>query len=300
MQQVDVWHSDLNMSERVFSNFVKPLLQKSIGEFSVEPDPTPAVSPDEQLQFTRIFTGHVDAGSSATQTINIDNVAVANFALFDPTRSLTVTVRGATGNVIALDPVRNGVVVVQDPETLVYLGYGFNNPRPGPWQVTLLATNTTPPSGADYAISAQFRGGANLRAEANNLLPKTNETVQFSARLELGGQTLLIREAQARIRYPSGVLKTIALIASGSEWRSSWIAEAPGLYGVDVTVNGNAPDGTIVERGAFLSLEVQPMAEQFQPIQIALISAIAVVMVLIIALFVFLLRRSARAAKRTD
>jgi hypothetical protein len=136
LQQVDTWHIDLNVSEQVFTDFVKPLLQKTAGEFSVEPDPAPPALPGEDLQFTRVFTGHVNPGSSATQTINIDNVAVASFALFDPTRSVTVTVRGATGNVIVLDPTRNGLIIVKDPETLVYLGYGFNNPRPGPWQVT--------------------------------------------------------------------------------------------------------------------------------------------------------------------
>jgi len=51
-------------------------------------------------------------------TLNIDQVAVASFALYDPTRSLTVTVRGASGNVIALDAARNGLIEVDDPATL--------------------------------------------------------------------------------------------------------------------------------------------------------------------------------------
>ncbi|MBI5029580.1 MAG: hypothetical protein HZB51_03575 [Chloroflexi bacterium] len=297
IQQVEIWHTDLNASERVFGDFVKPLLQKSVGEFSAEPDPVPATPPEEQLQFTRVFTGHVDTGSSATHTINIDNVTVASFALFDSTRSLTVTVRGAAGNVIALDPTRNGLVVVKNPDTLVYLGYGFNNPRPGPWQVTLQTTDATPRNGADYAIAAQFKGGAILRTQATTLLPKTGEAVQFSARLDVGGQSLTIREAQARIRYPDGTLKDVALAADGAEWRSSWRAEAPGLYGVDLMVNGNAPDGTVIERGAFLSVEVQPTAQQFQPVQTVLITSLGIVALIISAIVILLFRRRARVTQ---
>ncbi len=180
---------------------------------------------------------------------------------------------------------------------LVYLGYGFNNPRPGPWQVTLQATNATPPSGTDYAISAQFKGGAILRAQASTLLPKTNEPVQFSARLELGGRALTIRDAQARIRYPDGAIKNIALTASGGDFRSSWLAKAPELYGVDIAVNGSAPDGTIVERGAFLSLEVQPSAEQFLPIQIASVAGIVAILGLFIVWIIFRIRGRMRRRK---
>ena len=286
LKQTDVWHSDLNTSERVFSEFVKPLLQKTVVEFPDEPDPAPRAPPTDDLQFTRVITGHVDAGSSATQTINIDNVAVASFALFDVTRSLTVTVRGASGNVIALDPTRNGLVVVQDPATLVYLGYGFANPRPGPWQTTLQATGSTPATGADYAITAHLQGGTVLKAQASTLFPKPNEPVELTARLELAGQALTIRDAQARVRYPNGELRTLALAATGGDWKADWQSASPGLYGIDIVVNGNTPDGTRVERSAFLSLEVQPTPEQFQTTQILVGTGLAALVVAGIALAV--------------
>ena len=297
VQQIDVWHSDLNVSERVFTEFIKPLLQKTAGEFPIEPDPTLPTSAEPDLQFTRVFTGHVNPGSSATHTINIDNVAVANFALFDPTRSLTVTVRGATGNVIVLNPTTNGLVIVKDPETLVYLGYGFNNPRPGPWQVTLQATAETPSSGADFAITTQLKGGAILKTSANTLLPKVNEPVQLSARLELGGQALTIRDATARIRFPDGASRNVALAFVGNEWQASWIPTTTGLYGIDVIVNGNAPDGLPIERSAFLSVEAQPTPEQFQPIQFALAGGVGILVVLILAWIISRIRRTAHQTK---
>lgn len=291
LTRIDVLHTDLNTSERVFAELIRPLLQKTVGEFPNEPDPQPAPRAADDVQFARIFSGHVDAGASATYTINIDNVAVANFALFDPTRSLTVTVRGATGNVIALDPTRNGLVVVKDPETLVYLGYGFNNPRPGPWQITLQTTDATPRTGADFALTAQFKGGALLQAQASTLLPQVDEPVQLAARLVLGGQALNLREATALIRYPDGSIKNVALTIAGNESRATWNPNVPGLYAVDVTVSGNAPDGLLIERNAFLSVEAQPPVEQFAPIQLGLYFGVGIIVAMI---FVWGVRRFRR------
>lgn len=268
IKQSDALHTDLNTAPHVFDEFVKPLLRRAADEFAFEPDPPTSLSSSETIQFTRVITGHIAPGSSATHTINIDNVAVASFALFDSTRSLTVTVRGATGNVIVLDPTRNGLTVVRDPETLVYLGYGFNNPRPGPWQITLQTTDATPSTGADFALTAQLKGGAILLANASPLLPKVNQPVQLSVRLELGEQPLTIRDATARMRSPDGAMQNIALASTGIEWRTSWTPHLPGLYGIDILINGNTPDNLPIERNAFLSIEAQPAPEQFQPIQL--------------------------------
>jgi pimeloyl-ACP methyl ester carboxylesterase len=291
LTRIDALHTDLNTSERVFAELIRPLLQKTAGEFPNEPDPQPAPRAADDVQFARVFSGHIDAGASETYTINIDNVVVANFALFDPTRSLTVTVRGATGNVIALDPTRNGLVVVRDPEMLVYLGYGFNNPRPGPWQVTLQATDLTPRTGADYALTAQFKGGAILKTQASTLLPRVDEPVQLTARLELGGQALNLREATARVRYPDGSIKNIVLMIAGNESRVTINPNLPGLYAVDVTVSGNTPDGLLIERSAFLSVEAQPTAEQFAPIQLSLYLGVGIIVAMI---FVWGVRRFRR------
>jgi pimeloyl-ACP methyl ester carboxylesterase len=290
-------HTDLNASKQVFETFVKPLLQKPAGEFRTEPDPAPVVEDQQVLQFTRIFTGHVDAGGSQEVTINIDQVAVANFALYDPTRSLTVTVRGASGNVISLDPTRNGLVVVDDPATLVYLGYGFQNPRPGPWRVTLAATGKTPARGTDYALTAQLRGGAVLKAQASTLLPQLNESVDLNARLELAGQALPIREAKALIQYPDGKAETIDLTASGDQWKATFKPPSPGVYGVNVQVSGAALDGTPLEREAFLSVQSQPAASQVANSQ-RLLSAIVLLILVVVLVLIsgLLIKRRARKA----
>ena len=163
--QLPILHIELNTSREVFDQFVMPLLEQPAGAFHAEPDPAPPGSNQETLQFTRVYTGHIAAGASQEVIIPIDaGVSVASFALYDTTRTISVTVTGATGNVIALSPEKNGLVVVKDPATLFYLGYGFQNPRAGVWRVRLQATHQTPSSGADYALTAHFAGGATLKA----------------------------------------------------------------------------------------------------------------------------------------
>jgi pimeloyl-ACP methyl ester carboxylesterase len=298
LKTISLLHTDLNVSKQVFESFVKPLLQKPASEFRAEPDAAPASNPPEDLQFTRILTGHVDAGGSQEVTVNIDQVAVASFALYDPTRSLTVTVRGASGNVIALDAARNGLIIVDDPSTLVYLGYGFQNPRPGPWRITLQATGKTPAGGADYALTAQLRGGATIKASTSTLLPRLNQAVDLTARLELAGQPLTVQEARALVRNPDGRAETVPLTASGNDWKATWKPTTTGVHGINIQLSGTAPDGTLVEREASLAVQVQPSAGQVAASQRLLSIVLGAAGILGITLIAWLLARKRRRTVR--
>lgn len=257
--EIELLHHELNVAPSVFDEFVRPLLQAAAGTIVDEPDP-PAPGPSAApLQFTRVFTGHVPAGDSRSYTIQIEaGVVVANFALLDVTRSLSVTVVGASGNQIALDPQTNGLIVVDDPATMVYLGYGFENPRPGPWQIMLLSTAATPAGGADYALTAHLAGGAELAASAAPLLPELGQAVQLAGTLTLGGADLPINQAEARITGPEGQAETVALAVTGSRFAGEWSPASPGLYQLDLIVTAQTPDGTPIERMAFLAVEAQP------------------------------------------
>ncbi len=289
----DIIHSELTSSSAVFDSFVKPLLEKPPASFTFAPDPAPSGAAPAPLQFTRVYTGHVNAGGSSELSINIDpNVTVASFALYDPTRSVHVSVRGANGNAIALDPQANGFIEVKDPSSLVYLGYGFSDPRPGVWKVTVLAGNSTPPLGADFAISAYFVGGAILNARSSTLIPRLGERVQFMADLSLAGQPLDILKAQALLRGPTGQTESIDF-TPGTQVSASWTPQKVGTYGVDIIVTGRAPDGSQVERTAFLSEEVQP---NLSNLQISL--NLALVLILVVAILVLVMFLAVRSFRR--
>lgn len=289
-------HSNLTLSEIAFQDFVQPLLTRNTETFLSAPDPAPTSQTVSPLDFTRVYTGHVDAGGSTELTINVDSgLTVASFALYDYSRSITTIVRGASGNVIELTPEKNGFIQIDDPSSLFYLGYGFQNPKPGPWKITVQATDKTPSNGTDFAVSVYFVGGAKLEAKSNTLVPQINEQVQFEANLSLGGQPLEITQAQAVIKDSDGDIQTID-IPSGQNISTTWTPTQAGTYAVDIIVIGLAPNGSTIERTDFLAIEVQPNPSKGQ----ITFNLVVVIMVILLTLFLilFFIFRGARSAFR--
>jgi hypothetical protein len=295
--QIDDIHSDLTFSEKVFTEFVKPLLEKPADLFVPQPDPAPVAPSESPLEFTRVYTGHVNAGGSAEVTINIEpNVAVASFALYDASRSVTTTVRGASGNIIELNPEKNGFLRVDDPSSLFYLGYGFQNPKPGVWKINVQATSSTPANGTDFAISVYFVGGAKLQATSNTSVPKLNEKVNLVASVSLNGEPLQITQAQAIIKSPDGKTQTLDFPA-GQSISGTWTPREAGTHAVDIVVTALAPDGTSIERTDFLAIEVQPNFSKLQ-ISFNLILLIALVLFVFIGILFGILRLIRRATRK--
>jgi pimeloyl-ACP methyl ester carboxylesterase len=262
--KIDDIHSDLTISQKAFTDFVEPLLEKPVGSFVAQPDPAPTAQAESPLDFTRVYTGHVDQGGSTELMINIEpGIAVAAFALYDASRSVTTVVRGVSGNVIQLNAETNGFIRIDDPSSLLYLGYGFQNPRPGHWKVTVQATESTPAGGTDFAISVYFVGGAKLESASSTLVPQLNETVTLTANISLNGEPLQITQAQAIIKHPDGKTETVDFPA-GQNVSSTWTPRQAGTHAVDIVVTALAPDGSSLERTDFLAIEVQSNFSQGQ------------------------------------
>jgi pimeloyl-ACP methyl ester carboxylesterase len=296
VREIDLLHTELNTSPRAFEEFVRPLLQTPPGRFEVAEDlpaqPAPAVS----QQFTKVYTGHLNPGETQDVIINIDaNVTVANFALYDTSRSLDVSVTGASGNTIALTAETNGLIKVEDPSVLFYLGYGFKQPKPGKWVVTLLTSPSTPPAGADYAIMAVFDGGATLTARTDLTVPALNDTVNISADLSADGQPVPMQSALATLRKPDGSAETLDMVINGNSASLEVTPSASGVYGIEVNVTALAPDGMPVDRAAFLSFEVQPVEGQFALVRYLLAGGMFVLVLAFVGIFFALRARKRRA-----
>jgi len=256
VMRISVLHTDMTGSQEVFSRFVLPQLRRPIGDFASAGEPEPMPESSVPTQFTQVFTGRVEAGGAADVEVHLDEVAIASFALFDPSRSLDVTVRGASGRLIALSPEQHGLIRVDDPSSLLTLGYGFRNPQPGPWRVTLRAAPTQ--AATDFALSARVVGGASLRAGSSHLMPSRAQAVTLSAAIEHpGGKPLTEVSMHALIRAPSGKTETIDLQGSGAEMKATWRAAESGLHGIDIVAKARA-NGLRIERTTFLALDVQP------------------------------------------
>lgn len=295
----DVIHSNLTISQQVFDSFVKPLLTRSFNTFVNSEDPTPVTGPESQLQFTRIYTGHVDKNGSTELTINIDpGVSVASFALYDNSRSVTTVVQGASSKVMELSLEKNGFIKLDDPTSLFYLGYGFKNPKPGPWVVSVVATDATPSKGADFAISVYFIGGAKLETRSSTLIPQVGERVDLGAGLVLNGQQLDITAGQVTIRGEDGKIETLEF-QPGRNATTSWTSSSAGLYAVDISVTGLAPDGSLIERSNFLALQVLPelSSRRITFNLAAVLLAVLFLLILVISLIFWVFHQMVRRMK---
>jgi len=294
VQEINLLHTELNTSPRVFDEFVKPLLQTPVGTFQSAEDAPIRLASAVSQQFTKVYTGHLDPGQTQDVIVNIDaNVTLANFALYDTSRSLDVSVTGASGNVIELSAENNGLIKVEDPSVLFYLGYGFKQPKPGRWVVTLLPTEGTPPTGADYALMAVFDGGATLTASTSLTVPRVDEAVLVSAEITSDGLPVAINTAQAVLRKPGA--ETLAMSYNLNSATLDIIPKTSGIYGIEVDIAAQNLDGTPIDRAAFLSFEVQPMSGQFTLARGLVIAGIVVFMV--VSVVIILLVRKRRAVK---
>jgi len=271
-------HTALTKSADVFATFVAPQLRTAAGMFPSEPDPPPQAATGE-LQFSKLLSGRVAAGASEELTIELDQVAVAGFALFDPTRSLSLEVRGASGRAITLDPVIHGMVVLDDPSALFNLGYGFRNPAPGPWKIVLAATPATPPDGAPYAISTRVVGGATLHTGIDRTVPEMHDTVVVSGSLEIAGRPQAAATIDALVRAPDGTTERHALNGAQPAKQLTLAPGQTGIYTLDITAHGRAEDGSPVDRSAFLAFEVQPSSSTGRRSLLAIAAGAAVPLV---------------------
>ena len=258
VDEMALLHTELNTSQEVFDGFVTRLLKTPPDQFEMAADPPPGSNPPASQQFSRVYTGHVNPGQTQDVVINIDpNVTVANFALFDTSRSLNILVTGASGRQLELDPVENGVIRIDDPSTMIYLGYGFKQPKPGRWVVTLQTTAATPASGADFAIAAQFNGGALLQTTQDIIVPRINETVTITGTLTADGAAVPLTSASAIIHQPDGSVETQEMAVNSNQAELKLTPNLPGIYGVEVDVLANSADGPVIDRAAFLTFEVE-------------------------------------------
>jgi hypothetical protein len=266
---------------------IRPLLQTSADGFAASFAFQPASVP-EPGQFTQTYTGHLDKNASTSITIEIDaGVNVASFGLYDSTQSLQISVKGASGNTLELDLDNKGVVIT-DPETMLYLGYGFETPKPGAWVVTLSTSERTPSTGADYALYARFDGGAKLNAQVDELIPEIGQAVHLSASLE-GGQ---IESAGANIALPNGESQQIQLSLAGNQATVEFIPQQKGLHGIEIMVTGLAADGFRIDRAASLAVEAQaPPPSQLRTWVIFLGTITGLILLLALPIMLIIKRR---------
>lgn len=292
-EEIIMLHTELNTSAEVYNEFVLPRLQATPDSF-VEPVMSLPAPPSTPLQFSRVFSGHLNQGDAQVLSIQIEpGVAVASFALFDTSQSLVVNVTGASGNRIELDPDTHGLIEVNSPESLVHLGYGFNNPRPGTWLIQLETTESTPPDGAYFALTAVYQGGAILQLSADDLLPVKGNPITITANLVLDSQALDIQTVITTLVLPDGARQDLPFLQNtqSDDVEIVFFPSEEGIYGIEILTVGVLPDGSPVERTGYLSFQAQPTQDLTSNSIQGLILAMVFTVILLVGVPVFFLRR---------
>ncbi|MEI6291712.1 MAG: alpha/beta fold hydrolase, partial [Chloroflexota bacterium] len=293
IQKLPLYHGGMTSDQKVFENYVLHLLQNPPSTFSHRPDPElPAASPDN-MQFSRVYTGHLNPGETSQIVINIDpEVSLANFSLYDDTKSLQVEVKGASGKIITLDLEHNGLIKIDDPDIMLYLGYGFKQPKPGKWTVSLKSTEKTPAKGLDYAVNARFIGGASIRAASNPTIPGLGQPVDISASISTAGGNLPGIKAEIMIRKPDSSQELIPMQEAGDSFTAKYLPDQAGIYSAEIRMEGMTKDGFGIDRAAFLAFEVQPGDRDIQNSRMIFgLSALIILLGIIIWLMVVFIRR---------
>lgn len=116
---------------------------------------------------------------------------------------------------------------------MVYLGYGFVQPRAGQWIVTLQPTADTPRLGLITPSPRNFTAVPRCKRRWNQLLPAVNQPVTVQAQLTTAGQP--VSPPKASVRQPNGQLTTYPLVMAGAT-ATLTLAPAWCFYGVEVSV----------------------------------------------------------------
>ncbi|MEZ4629705.1 MAG: alpha/beta fold hydrolase [Deinococcales bacterium] len=290
LEEMPILHTDLPKSRSAFENFVLPRLKRSADDLQDISSQRLSIASADTPQMTQLVSGMIMAGESREIIVNLDAVVVASFSLYDPSLSLAHEIRGASGNMIELSADKNGLLQFDDPGDMFQMGYGFENPKPGPWRVTLKATDKTPAEGAMFALSTQVVGGAALRVGSSHTLASTKDTVILNANLQ-APQVLSDLRLQAFIYDQEHQhLATLDLSPKGQIWQALWQPQTAGSYMIDILAKARSED-LIIERSGFLSLEVY-QAEGFR---LKLWQILLLGLSLLIILLSLLGRRSSKA-----
>ncbi len=130
-------------------------------------------------------------------------------------------------------------------------------------------------------------GGAQLTASADQTALNLGQSVKLAASL----QDATIQTGNALIRRPDGTSESLPLAADGNQYSLIYKPSQKGLYNVELSVTGQASDGTTIDRAASLSFEVNPAVARSKRAGNPWVTAAALGMFTLALLIVVVLKR---------
>lgn len=186
--RIEAKHADLNNGRPSFERILA-LLARSPADFPivVTGETQPKENPELLIQSTLVQGGTLEAGKTVSVTIPIDVARQASFMLYAPGSNVIMQIKTVAGKILTEETPKTNPNVsferVLDASAPISLGYGVIDPKAGPWEIGLTASET-PPGGGPFAVMATVESDLRMAAEAAPGVTAVGQPVTLRAALQ--------------------------------------------------------------------------------------------------------------------
>lgn len=252
--RIEAKHAELNNGRPAFGRILK-LLARSPAEFPivVTGETAPAENAELLVQSTLVQGGTLEAGKTVSVTIPIDVARQASFMLYAPGSTVTMQIKTVAGKILTEETPKTNPKVsferVLEPSLPLSLGYGVIDPKAGPWEIGLTATDT-PPGGGPFAVMATVESDLHMTAEVAPGSVPAGQTVTLRAALQ-APETPQEAKATVQVRLEGSDTDPVAIemaVGDDGAFTADFTPDQPGDWTAIVALTGKDAAGNPFER----------------------------------------------------
>ena len=261
--RIEAKHAELNNGRPAFERILR-LLARSPGDYpiAVQDETTPGDNAELLVQSTLVQGGTLEAGKTISVTIPIDLAREASFMLYAPGSTVTMQIKTVAGKILTEETPKTNPKVsferVLEPSTPLSLGYGVIDPKAGPWEIGLTASET-PPGGGPFAVMATVESDLRMSAEAAPGVVTVGQPVMLSATLQAPEAPQEV-QAVAQVRLEGTDAGAVQIpLAPGDDgaFTAAFTPDHAGDWTAVVALTGLDATGNPFERLSVLGFQAQ-------------------------------------------
>ena len=107
-------------------------------------------------------------------------------------------------------------------------------------------------------VPASRLAGALLQTTQDVTTPRVNQSVTVSGVLTADGAPVPLTSGNVVVHAPDGSKQLLETTVNGNHLEVQITPAVSGIYGIEVDVTAQTSDGVIIDRAAFLTLDVEP------------------------------------------
>jgi hypothetical protein len=239
------------------------LLTRSPADFPivVTGETQPKENPELLIQSTLVQGGTLEAGKTVSVTIPIDVARQASFMLYAPGSNVTMQIKTVAGKILDEETPKTNqreLPAGLDASVPLSLGYGVIDPKAGPWEIGLTASET-PPGGGPFAVMATVESDLRMAAEATPGVTAVGQPVTLRAALQAPEAPQEV-QATAQVRLEGSDAAPVEIeMSRGDDGALSVtiIPDEPGDWTAIIALTGRDAAGNPFERLSVLGVVAQ-------------------------------------------